>query len=219
MTKPKGVKFQHRNTHDRRQSASTTSSESSTASANSNIEVDKPKNGIIIKGENTIVEPSDYEKKRQTFITRTVWTIGMIAGFFIIMFSGHIYILMLITAIQIVSFKEVIAIAEVPIKAKNLPLTRSLNWYFLAITMYYLYGETVIYYFKHILLVDKVLLPLATHHRFISFMMYILGKTGTQTAASLLTVNQDLFSLSALSKKVTTSFSSRSSLGHIWRYI
>ena len=33
--------------------------------------------------------------------------------------------------------------------------------------MYYLYGETVIYYFKHVLLVDKVLLPFATHHRFI----------------------------------------------------
>jgi hypothetical protein len=39
--------------------------------------------------------------------------------------------------------------------------------YFLAVTMYYLYGETVIYYFKHVLLVDKVLLPFATHHRFI----------------------------------------------------
>jgi hypothetical protein len=57
--------------------------------------------------------------------------------------------------------------------------------------MYYLYGETVIYYFKHVLLVDKVLLPFATHHRFIrlvltwpfnavadsssSFMLYIMG--------------------------------------------
>jgi hypothetical protein len=39
--------------------------------------------------------------------------------------------------------------------------------YFLVVTMYYLYGETVIYYFKHVLLVDKVLLPFATHHRFI----------------------------------------------------
>lgn len=60
--------------------------------------------------------------------------------------------------------------------------------------MYYLYGETVVYYFKHILLVDKVLLPFATHHRFIrsvstmtltdflltvflSFMLYVMGRT------------------------------------------
>lgn len=100
----------------------------------------------------------------------------MIAGFFIAMFSGHIYIIGLATAVQIVSFKEVIAIANVPSKEKNLRFTKSLNWYFLATTMYFLYGESVIYYFKHILLVDKVLLPLATHHRFISFMLYVMGR-------------------------------------------
>lgn len=99
----------------------------------------------------------------------------MIGGFFAAMFAGHVYVLIIITAVQIISFKEVIAIAQVPTKQKNLPLTTSLNWYFLAITMYFLYGESVIYYFKHVLLVDKVLLPLATHHRFISFMMYIFG--------------------------------------------
>lgn len=99
----------------------------------------------------------------------------MIGGFFGAMFAGHVYVLMVITAVQIISFKEVIAIAQVPTKQKNLPLTRSLNWYFLVITMYFLYGESVIYYFKHVLLVNKVLLPFATHHRFISFMMYIFG--------------------------------------------
>lgn len=99
----------------------------------------------------------------------------MIAGFFIAMFSGHIYLIAIITVVQIISFKEVIAIANVPSKAKNLKFTKSLNWYFLATTMYFLYGESVIYYFKHILLVDKVLLPLATHHRFLSFMLYVMG--------------------------------------------
>ena len=102
----------------------------------------------------------------------------MIFGFFIAMFSGHIYIIGIVTAIQIVSFKEVIAIANVPSKEKNLRFTKSLNWYFLATTMYFLYGESVIYYFKHILLVDKVLLPLATHHRFISFTLYVMGEFG-----------------------------------------
>ena len=119
--------------------------------------------------------PSEYEKKRQTFITRTITTLIMIAGFFAAMFSGHIYVIAIVTAIQIVSFKEVIAIANVPSREKNLPFTRALNWYFLGTTMYFLYGENVIYYFKHIVLVDKVLLPFATHHRFISFMLYVIG--------------------------------------------
>jgi len=99
----------------------------------------------------------------------------MMAGFFVCLFSGHIYIIGVITAIQILCFKEVIAIANVPSRARDLRFTRSLNWYFLGATMYYLYGESVIYYFKHIVLVDKVLLPFATHHRFISFMLYVSG--------------------------------------------
>ena len=99
----------------------------------------------------------------------------MIAGFFAAMLAGHIYLVAIITAVQIISFKEVIAIANVPSRARSLRFTKSLNWYFLATAMYYLDGESVIYYFKHIVLVEKVLLPLATHHRFISFMLYIFG--------------------------------------------
>ena len=110
----------------------------------------------------------------------------MIFVFFIAMFSGHIYIIGIVTAIQIVSFKEVIAIANVPSKAKNLRFTRSLNWYFLGTTMYFLYGESVIYYFKHIVLVDKVLLPFAVHHRFISFMLYVIGQYSSRSSMGIL---------------------------------
>jgi phosphatidate cytidylyltransferase len=99
----------------------------------------------------------------------------MFGGFFTALFMGHIYIIAIITLIQTMSFKEVIAIASVPSRARQLRPTKSLNWYWLATTMYFLYGESVIYYFKHIVLVDKVLLPLATHHRFISFILYVFG--------------------------------------------
>lgn len=120
-------------------------------------------------------QQSDYEKKKANFITRGIWTLIMIGGFFAALFMGHIYIILIITIVQIISFKEVIAIASVPTKARQLRSTKSLNWYWLATTMYFLYGESVIYYFKHVVLVDKMLLPLATHHRFISFILYIIG--------------------------------------------
>lgn len=119
---------------------------------------------------------AEYEKKKANFWTRTFWTLVMIGGFFGALFMGHIYMIAIVTAVQIISFKEVIAIANVPSRARSLRSTKSLNWYFLASTMYFLYGESVIYYFKHIVLVDKVLLPLATHHRFISFVLYVFGK-------------------------------------------
>ncbi|KAI9882680.1 MAG: hypothetical protein M1823_005572 [Watsoniomyces obsoletus] len=144
-----------------------TTSETGSPTRNGKIELNSSKGAII--------PTNDYESKKRAFITRTIWTLVMIAVFFVSMFAGHIYLIGLVTAVQIISFKEVIAIANVPSRARRLRFTKSLNWYFLASTMYFLYGESVIYYFKHIVLVDKVLSPLATHHRFISFTLYIIG--------------------------------------------
>ncbi|MCJ1418269.1 hypothetical protein MMC32_004616 [Xylographa parallela] len=173
MAKPRrNIQFQHRgsNAHDGRRPSV---SEVSEGPSEPGSPVKAGMNGKIELMETP--ELTEYEKKKQTFITRTIWTFIMIAFFFVAMFSGHIYIIGIITTIQIISFKEVIAIANVPSRAKGLKFTRSLNWYFLGTAMYYLYGESVIYYFKHIVLVDKVLLPFATHHRFISFMLYTIG--------------------------------------------
>ncbi|TVY18732.1 putative phosphatidate cytidylyltransferase [Lachnellula arida] len=179
----RGVKFNHRNGHasgaDGRRSSFSDISEgtsepgSPTRAGGVDGATDSTELGLIRVSKTQ--PPSEYEKKKQTFITRTLWTLIMIGGFFGAMFMGHVYIIMVITALQIVSFKEVIAIANVPSRARRLRFTKALNWYWLATTMYFLYGESVIYYFKHIVLVDKVLLPFATHHRFISFMLYVIG--------------------------------------------
>ncbi|KAB8297962.1 hypothetical protein EYC80_001739 [Monilinia laxa] len=177
MAKPRGIKFNHRNgragSDGRRSSFSDISEAASEPSSPSKIS--KSDGASDEKLETVVVVPSEYEKKKQTFITRSIWTFVMIGGFFASMFMGHIYIIAIVTAVQIISFKEVIAIANVPSRARRLRFTKALNWYWLATTMYFLYGESVIYYFKHIVLVDKVLLPFATHHRFISFMLYTIG--------------------------------------------
>jgi len=172
----RGVKFPHNNKHangdGRRASFSDVSEEGSPSKAKSSGTLEN-----IDEKPHTPEEQqqSEYEKKKANFITRTFWTFVMIGGFFAALFMGHVYILVIITAVQIVSFKEVIAIANVPSRARDLQSTKSLNWYWLATTMYFLYGESVVYYLKHIVLVDKVLLPLATHHRFISFILYVFG--------------------------------------------
>ncbi|ORY18642.1 phosphatidate cytidylyltransferase [Clohesyomyces aquaticus] len=175
MARPrKDVKFNHRAASNGRARRPSTSM--SEISENASEPGSPTRNGQAEKP--TIPEPtpqSEYEKKKQNFITRTIWTLIMIGFFFGSMFAGHIYMIIVVTAVQIISFKEVIAISNVPSRARSLRFTKSLNWYFLGTTMYFLYGESVIYYFKHILLVDKILLPLTTHHRFISFMLYIIG--------------------------------------------
>ncbi|KAJ4353578.1 phosphatidate cytidylyltransferase [Didymosphaeria variabile] len=174
----KDVKFQHRGSNPNTKARRPSMSVSEHSEGGQSEPTSPTRNGHAVgKIDETPAPPeqSDYEKKMQNLYTRTIWTFAMLGGFFWALFAGHIYIIILITALQIISFKEVIAIHAVPSKARNLRFTKSLNWYFLGTTMYFLYGESVIYYFKHILLVDRILLPLATHHRFISFMLYIIG--------------------------------------------
>jgi len=135
------------------------------------------------------------------------------------LFAGHIYIIIIITAVQIVSFKEVISIIDVPSRARSLRFTKALNWYFLGVAMYFLYGESVLYYFKHIVLVDRILLPFATHHRFISFVLYIFGehfRNPPNTLWDCVDNCQASFSSSARFRKDTIASNSRSLLGHIW---
>jgi phosphatidate cytidylyltransferase len=174
----RGVRFPHK-THNghasgsdgRRSSFSDMSEEGSPSKNRANSKLEP----VEEKPPTAEEKQAEYEKKKANFMTRAFWTFVMFAMFFTALFMGHIYIILIATAVQIVSFKEVIAIANVPSRARSLRSTKSLNWYWLATTMYFLYGESVIYYFKHIVLVDKVLLPLATHHRFISFILYVFG--------------------------------------------
>lgn len=143
----------------------------------------------------------------------------MIALFFGSMAAGHVYVIAIVTAVQIITFKEVIAIANVPSREKKLQFTKSLNWYFLATTMYFLYGESVIYYFKHIVVVDAFLLPFATHHRFISFILYIIGlQPPYSLRMSDIDCLKDLFSSWLRSRKDTTNSSLRSLHGLTWPY-
>lgn len=53
--------------------------------------------------------------------------------------------------------------------------SKTLSWYFFAVCNFFLYGESLIYYFKHVVFVDSFFLQFARHHRFISFMLYIFG--------------------------------------------
>ncbi|PLW20187.1 hypothetical protein PCANC_09847 [Puccinia coronata f. sp. avenae] len=56
-----------------------------------------------------------------------------------------------------------------------------MSWYFFGVANYFLYGESIIYYFKHIVFIDEYLIPFARHHRFISLLMYLLGFLGFVT--------------------------------------
>ncbi|CAH7666646.1 phosphatidate cytidylyltransferase [Phakopsora pachyrhizi] len=53
--------------------------------------------------------------------------------------------------------------------------SKVMSWYFFCAVNYFLYGESIIYYFKHVVFIDAYLLPFARHHRFISLLLYLVG--------------------------------------------
>ena len=50
----------------------------------------------------------------------------------------------LVLLIQTLVYREISAL----FRSTNDPWSNTLNWYFLAVANYFLYGETIIYYFK-----------------------------------------------------------------------
>ncbi|KAF9465042.1 cytidylyltransferase family-domain-containing protein [Collybia nuda] len=134
------------------------------------------------------VEDSEKSKKRQSFLTRTLWTFIMIGGFIGLLLLGHAYMVLLVMLCQSLVYREVTALFslkstkpeahDVDSHRGKDPWSKTLNWYFFAVTNYFLYGESIIYYFKHVVFADAQLLPFATNHRMISFILYTIGFMG-----------------------------------------
>ncbi|TFK75396.1 phosphatidate cytidylyltransferase [Pluteus cervinus] len=127
-------------------------------------------------------------KKRQNMVTRTLWTFIMIGGFIVLLLLGHAYMILLIMLCQTLVYREITALFSLKQATpesrdndeppKKDPWSKTLNWYFFAVTNYFLYGESIIYYFKHVVFADAQLLPFATNHRIISFTLYTMGFMG-----------------------------------------
>jgi len=69
---------------------------------------------------------------------------------------GHAYMIILVMLCQTLVYREVTALFSLKnatpesgeIEHKKDPWSKTLNWYFFAVTNYFLYGESIIYYFK-----------------------------------------------------------------------
>ncbi|KIJ39898.1 hypothetical protein M422DRAFT_174406, partial [Sphaerobolus stellatus SS14] len=92
---------------------------------------------------------------------------------------GHAYMILLVLLCSSIVYREVTTLFTLRDDPESKdPWSKTLNWYFFAITNYFLYGESIIYYFKHVMFADALLLPFATNHRLISFMLYVMGFVG-----------------------------------------
>jgi len=140
-----------------------------------------------VQGGKGLVQQGEADKKSRNVVERTIWTFIMIGGFIALLCMGHPYMILLVMVCQTLVYKEVTALfalrdhgGSVQAEASSSGRTgdawnKTLNWYFFVVTNYFLYGESIIYYFKHIVFIDAYFLPFAKNHRFISFMLYMVG--------------------------------------------
>lgn len=120
------------------------------------------------------------EKKKQTFIVRTIWTFVMIAGFFLTLAAGHSWCILLVLFCELATFKECIAVTTASSRAKNLPVNKFLNWYLVFTTIYYLNGLDI---YKIILESNfsilnpytDLFIAISSHHKFICYCLYVGG--------------------------------------------
>lgn len=120
-----------------------------------------------------------HSNKLQAFFIRTIWTFVMIGVFFFILSAGHFWCILLVLFCQITTFKECINITVENSQLINLPLTRTLNWYFLFTTIFYLDGLSVWQfsskYLSKIPVIGYYLNWFAMNHVFISYCLYVSG--------------------------------------------
>ncbi|XP_043914843.1 phosphatidate cytidylyltransferase 1 [Protopterus annectens] len=119
--------------------------------------------------------PSGLSARWKNWWIRGLLTITMITLFFLFIYFGPLTLLILITSIQIKCFYEIINIGYKVYHSYELPLFRTLNWYFLLCSNYFFYGETVTDYFFTLVQKEEPLQILIRYHRFISFTLYLSG--------------------------------------------
>ncbi|XP_013792525.2 phosphatidate cytidylyltransferase, photoreceptor-specific-like, partial [Limulus polyphemus] len=111
----------------------------------------------------------------RNWVVRGIFTWVMIFGFGLIIWLGPLMLLFTTLLVQVKCFHEIISIGYIVYRTHDLPWFRSLSWYFLVTSNYFLYGESMVDYFGVLLNRADFMKPLVTYHRFISFSLYIIG--------------------------------------------
>lgn len=113
------------------------------------------------------------EAKWRKFWVRFVVGWLLIFFFFGIIFSGHLYVGLLIIGIQCQTFAELIRVRYEQKNAKEVPLYRTLQWLLFLVSMFFTYGEGLISFFgKYSRPDDKLTMLLVHYHGWICFSAY-----------------------------------------------
>ncbi|XP_053559373.1 phosphatidate cytidylyltransferase 1 [Bombina bombina] len=106
---------------------------------------------------------------------RGILSLTMISLFFLLIYMGPVMLILLVSAIQVKCYHEIITIGHRVYRSYELPWFRTLSWYILLCVNYFFYGETLADYFASSVQGEDSLQFLIRYHRFISFTLYLVG--------------------------------------------
>ncbi|XP_015790188.1 phosphatidate cytidylyltransferase, photoreceptor-specific [Tetranychus urticae] len=116
-----------------------------------------------------------FPSKWRNYIVRSIFTFVMVAGFCFLIYVGPLALITITLIVQVKCFQEIISVGYAVYRVHGLPWFRSLSWYFLLTSNYFLFGPSFIHYFAVLLQRPNFLAVLVTYHKFISFCLYITG--------------------------------------------
>lgn len=117
----------------------------------------------------------DLTPRWRNWVIRGIFTWVMILAFAFVIYLGPLALVLVIFALQIKCFHEIITIGYIVYRSFKLPWFRVLSWYFLFSSNFFFFGESMIDCFGLLLSRRDFLRPFVTYHRFISFSLYVAG--------------------------------------------
>jgi len=134
------------------------------------------------KGDSTNVDAATKQRtamqlaqERYTkFFTRTIWGALMIVFFGLLLYTDHILVCLFVILLQIIVFREMINIRYIEVKEKKLYGFRTLHWWFLFVTDFYVYGQPLLQQSAKLIPI-RTLEFMARSHLAISFSFYVIG--------------------------------------------
>ncbi|CAG5123130.1 unnamed protein product, partial [Candidula unifasciata] len=169
-------------TSARKEEAAATSQASDTDEDDLPVKPSKPSSQTLQATDKTTVGLDhclkDFSPRWRNWVIRGIFSCLMISSFTFLIYLGPLALVLLIIAIQIMCFHEIITIGYVVYRTYELPWFRTLSWYFLFASNFFFFGESLIGYFGVLLARTDFLRPFVTYHRFISFSLYTAGLVG-----------------------------------------
>lgn len=110
-----------------------------------------------------------------TFITRTISGIIMIAGFSLLASSNPVIISCVVILLEILVYREIISIRIQESKERNIKGLRLLSWYFLFSTLYYCHGIPFLEWAQKYIQIPSYFFE---RHNWYSFLLYVAGFCG-----------------------------------------